>query len=111
MQEVGERLMVKIFHRYAISAVISVGDGVQRLMHVADKMDKVAYRFGSLQRIGGLVFQDGALLFNRARHASFRAAVFRQVSLVLAPRYVDVMPWAVLALVAHIVRPGGGIHQ
>src|SRR5229473_2934850 len=103
--------MVKILHRDAISTVISIGDGVQWLMQVADKVGEVAYRFGTLHWICGLVFQDGVLFFDRTRYASFCAAVLRQISLVLAPGNVDVVPGAVFALVAHIVGPSRGIHQ
>src|SRR5438094_4450388 len=100
MERIGQWLMAKILHRHAISAVVCIGDGVQRLMHVADKVDEVTDRFGALQRIGGLILQNGALLFDGARHASFGAAELRQIALVFAARNIDVMPWTVLALVA-----------
>src|SRR6266576_5571825 len=80
-------------------------------MHIADKMDQVAYRFGALHWIGGAVFQDGALLFDRAGHTSLRTAVSVQIPLVFPPRNIDVMPGPVLALIAHSIRPGRSIHQ
>src|SRR6266446_320023 len=101
MESVGERFMAKIFHRRTISAVVCVGDGMQRLVHIADKMDEVANRFGALKRIGGLVFQDGTLLFDRVRHTSLRTAVHVQFTVMLPPRNIDVMPGSVLALVAY----------
>src|SRR5882672_12008892 len=105
MESVGERFVAKIFHRRTISPIVGVGDGMQRLMHIADKMDEVAYRFGALQGIGGLVFQDGALLFDRAGDASISATELVQRPLVFPPRNIDVMPGSVLALVAYIIRP------
>src|SRR5260370_2370220 len=83
---------------------------MQRLMHIADEMNEVAYRFSALQRIGGLLFQDGALFFNRARHTSFGAAVAVQLPLVFPPWNIDVIPGTILALVAHITRPARSLH-
>src|SRR6267143_2892989 len=111
MESVGARFVAKIFHRHTISPVVGVGDGMQRLMHIADKMDEVAYRFSALKRIGGLVFQDGALLFDRARHTSLWTAVSVQFTVTFPPRNIDVMPGSVLALVAYIVRPCRGIYH
>src|ERR1700687_791676 len=110
-ERVEERFMAKIFHRHAVSAVVGIGDGMQRLMQIADKMDEVAYRFGALQGIGGLVFQDGGLLFDCTRHTSLRTAISVQLPLMFPPRNIDVMPGTVLALIAHIVRPCRGIYH
>src|SRR6266852_1765789 len=96
MERVEERFMAKIFHRHTVSAVVGIGDGMQRLMQIADKMDEVADRFGTLQGIGGLVFQDGALLFDCTRYTSLRTAISVQLPLVLPPRNIDVMPGTVL---------------
>src|SRR5439155_1402580 len=68
------RFMAKVFHGHAITAVVGVGDGMERLMHIADKVDEVADRFATLGGISGLVFQNGALFFDCARHAAFGAA-------------------------------------
>ncbi len=75
MERIEKRFMVKIFHRDTISAVVGIGDGMQWLMQIGDKMDEIPYCFGALQGIGGLIFKDGALLFDGARHASFGTAV------------------------------------
>ena len=111
MESVGERLVAKIFHRHAVSAVVGIGDGVQRLVHIAHKVDEITYRFGAFQGIGGLVFQDGTLLFNSARHTSLPTAVSAQIPLMFLPRNVDVVPRTVLALIAHIIRPCRRIHH
>src|SRR5258707_7921800 len=63
MLRVKKRLVTKILHRHTVSAVVGIGDGVKRLMHVPDKMNEVADGFGALQGIGRLVFSYGALLF------------------------------------------------
>ena len=102
--------MAKVFHRHTVSAVVGIVDGVQRLVQIAYKVNEVTDGFSALQRIGGLVFQDCALLFDGARHTSFRAAVLVQLTLVLPSRNIDVMPGTILALVAHIIRPGRGLH-
>src|SRR5713101_2085301 len=57
------------------------------------------------------VLKDSALLFDGARHTSFRAAVLVQLTLVLPSRNIDVMPGTVLALVADVIGPGRGIHH
>src|SRR5260370_359766 len=75
MQRVGERVMAKIFRWHAVSAVVGIIDGVQRLVQISDKMDEVADCFRALRRISGLVFQDGALLLDGARHTAVGAAV------------------------------------
>src|SRR5260370_18281545 len=93
--------MEKIFHRHAVPAAVGVVDGMQRLMHIADKVDEVADRFGALYEIGGLVFQDGPLLFDRPRHASFGTAGFVQLSLLLPTMNIGVIPRPFLPLVAH----------
>src|SRR5712692_9621223 len=111
MKRVLEWIMAKIFHRDTVSAAVGIVDGVQRLVQIAYKVDEVTDGFGPLQRIGGLVLKDSALLFNGARHASFRTAVLTQLSLVFPPRNIDVMPGAVLAFVAHVIRPCRGIHH
>src|SRR5438094_672856 len=64
-----------------------------------------------LQRIDGLIRENGVLRFGGARHACVGAAELRQIALVFDARNIGVMPWTVLALVAHIIRPGGGIHH
>src|SRR6266581_3951110 len=84
MERIEKRFMVKIFHRHTVCAVVGIGDGMQWLMQIAYKMDEIAYCFGAFQGIGGLIFQDGALLFDGARHASFRTAVPVKLSLVLS---------------------------
>src|SRR5260370_17459637 len=85
MERIHERLVAEVLHRHAVSAVVGIVDGVQRLMQIADKVDKGTDGFGALQRIGGLVLQDSALLFLGGRPASFRAPVTPPVSFVLPP--------------------------
>jgi hypothetical protein len=80
-------------------------------MHIADKVDQVPYGLGALQRVGKPILQDGALLIDRARHAAFRAAVLIQRALVLPQWNVNVVPWAVVAFVAHIIRPCGRVRH
>jgi len=84
---------------------------MQRLVQVTDKMNEVAEGFGALQGFGGFVFQNDAQLFDRARHAAVGAAVFRQKSFVFSPRDINVMPGAVMAFIAHVIGPGGSIHE
>src|SRR5216683_296344 len=111
MERIRERVMAKILHRDAVSAVVGIVDGVQRLMQIPYKVNDVTDGFSALQRIGGLVLKDSALLFDAARHTSFRAAVLVQLTLVLPSRNIDVMPGTVLALVADVIGPGRGIHN
>src|SRR5882724_12133209 len=80
-------------------------------MHVADEVDQVPYRLGALQGVGRLVLQDGALLLDRARHTALAAAVLVQRALMLPEGNIDVVPWAVVAFIAHIIRPCGRIHH
>src|SRR5690349_13755891 len=102
---------MKVFHGNAVSAIVAVVDDVQRLMHVADKMDEITDRPAALYRIGRLIFQNGALLYNRLRHASVLAAVFVGRAFMLSARNVDVMPRPIVPLVADVIWPRGSIHQ
>src|SRR5260370_8214565 len=102
--------MAKIFHRHAVSAVVGIVDGVQRLMQIPYKVNDITDGFSALQRIGGLVLKDSALLFDGARHTSFRAAVLVQLTLVLPSRNLDVMPGTVLALVSDVIAPRRTTH-
>src|SRR5580704_13174213 len=97
---IGERVVMKVLHGNAVAAIVGIVGGVQGLVHVADKMDQVADRFGALHRIGRGVLQDGALRFNCASHATLGAAVFVQRTLLFSSWDINVMPGAVVALVA-----------
>src|SRR5580704_1811859 len=49
------RSAAEITHRNAVAAFVVVGDSVKRHMQIADKMDDVAQRIGSLVRVGAVV--------------------------------------------------------
>src|SRR5947208_4647552 len=109
MQQIQQRFVMKVFHWDAVSAIVAVVDGVQRLVHVTDKMDEIPDRFRAFYGIRRLIFQNGALLFNRARHAPVRAAVFLDRAFMLSTRNIDVMPRPMVPLGPTIVRPRGSI--
>jgi len=72
----------------------------------------IKYRIARpLQLVGRLILQDSALLPDRARDAAFAAAVLVQRALMLPQGNINVMPWTVVAFIAHIIRPCGSIHH
>src|SRR6478609_7794687 len=101
----------QVFYRHAISAFIGVGDGMQRLVQISNEMDDVSQRLRLLCRIGILVFQNGQLLADRFRNASFFSAKRLERSALRSSRYIDVMPGAVLPLSPHVVRPRGRVRH
>src|SRR6266446_7261937 len=80
-------------------------------MHVADEVDQVPYSLGALHRVGGFVLQERALLLDRECDTTFSTAIFAERALVFPQRNVNVMPWTVVALIAHIIRPRGRVHH
>lgn len=76
MQWIQQRVMVQVFHRNAVATVVAVVDDVQRLVHIADKMDEIPERLGAFYQINRLVFQNRSLRFDGARYASVCSAVF-----------------------------------
>src|SRR2546426_7443257 len=55
VQRIGERFMVEIFHRDAVSPVVGIIDGMQRLMQIPDKMDRSEEHTSELQSPCNLV--------------------------------------------------------
>ena len=102
---------MKIFHWNAVSAIVAIVDEVQRLVHVACKVNEIANGFGAFHWISRLVFQYSALFIDCSRHTSVAATVLLQRAFVRSPRNVDVMPGAIVPLVAHVIRPRRSIHH
>src|SRR5208282_6565086 len=94
------RAAPEVFYRHAISAFIGVRNRMQRLVQISHEMDHIAQCVCALCRIGILIFQNGELLANRLRHASFLSAKWLKRSALRAARYINVVPRSVLTFSA-----------
>src|ERR1700759_4660498 len=103
------RLAAEKFKWNTVAAFVVVRRGVQRLMKIADEMNDVAKGFGAFRGLGGFIFENLDLCGEGFVDATFLAAIRSKVAVAarIAARYVDVMPRAVVALRADVIRPRG----
>src|SRR5512136_458774 len=99
------RLAPEIIHWHAISTLIVVGNGVQRLVQIAHEVNDVAERLGSLRSVPILVLQNSELVLDGLRDATLFPAEIAERRALGSARNVDVMPRPVFRRAANIVRP------